>query len=371
MIIGVPKEIKPQEKRVAMIPGGVLELVEAGHTVLVEKGAGVGAGFPDDQYRHAGAKLVSKDKAWKADIVMKVKEPQKSEFKYFRKDMILFTYLHLAGVPKELTKALLDSGCTGIAYETVESRRGKLPLLMPMSAIAGKMAIQVASTYLSHIYGGRGVLIDGMPGVHSGKVVILGGGTVGANAARAALGRGAKVIVIDRDLSRLTYLEDTLTGKLTTLMSNYYNIRAAVKNADVVIGAALVPAERAPVLVKEKMIKRMKPGTVIVDVSIDQGGCIETSRPTTHHNPIYEKHGVIHYCVSNMPGAYPRTATKGLANATISYLSALANNGLKQAVKDDPGFARGVNVCKGYLTHDHVAKSLKMKNKYRNLMRLV
>ena len=372
MIIGVAKEIKNQEKRVAMIPGGVLELVESGHTVFVEKGAGEGSGFNDEQYEHAGAKLVSSaDTVWKADIVVKVKEPQPTEYKYFRKELILFTYLHLAGVPKELTIALLKSGCTGIAYETVESRDHRLPLLMPMSAIAGKMAVQVASHYLSHLHGGRGVLIDGMPGVHSGKVIILGGGTVGANAAIVALGRGAKVTVIDNDLSRLTYLEDTHSGKLTTLMSNYYNIRASVKNADVVIGSALVPGERAPKLVTEEMLKRMKPGTVVVDVAIDQGGCIETSRPTTHDTPVYVKHGVIHYCVSNMPGAYPRTATKGLANATISYLSLLANNGFENAVKEDHGLAKGVNTYKGYITNDHVAKSLKMNNKYKDLMKLV
>lgn len=371
MIIGVPKEVKNQEKRVSMIPGGVLELVESGHKVFVETGAGVGSGYPDESYVQAGAQIVDATTAWSADIVVKVKEPQKSEFKYFRKDLIIFTYLHLTGVEKELTDALLESGATGIAYETVTNREGRLPLLMPMSAIAGKLSIQVASTYLSAPNGGRGVLIDGMPGVHSGKVVILGGGIVGASAARVALGRGAKVTIIDRDLTRLTYLEDTLRGKLTTLMSNYFSITAAIKNADVVVGAALVPGAKAPKLVTRDMIKKMKAGTVVVDVSIDQGGCFETSRPTTHDNPVYVEHGVIHYCVSNMPGAYPRTATIGLANATISYLSLLANKGLVDAVKSDLGLANGVNVYKGYLTHQAVADDLHVKNKYKALKELL
>ncbi len=253
------------------------------------------------------------------------------------------------------------------AYETVEDRDKRLPLLIPMSAIAGKLSVQTASHFQSHLKGGRGVLIDGLPGVHSGKVIILGGGTVGANAASVALGRGAKVTVIDKNISRLVYLEDTLSGKLTTLMSNYYNIRASVKNADVVIGAALVPGAKAPSLVTQEMIKRMKPGSVLVDVAIDQGGCFETSKPTTHDKPTYLKHGVIHYCVSNMPGAYPRTATKALSNATISYLTLLANMGFYEAIKKDPGFARGVNVHKGYLTHEQVAEALGMRKKYKDL----
>ncbi len=371
MIIGVPEETKNQEKRVAMIPGGVLDAVESGHTVLVEKGAGDGAGYPDEQYEQAGAKIVSKKEAWSADIVMKVKEPLREEYRYFRKNLILFTYLHLAGVTKELTDALLKAGVTGIAYETVEDRNGKLPLLMPMSAIAGKMATQVGAQYLSHIHGGRGILIDGIPGVHAGKVIVLGGGSVGSNAAKAALGRGAKVTIIDRDIAKLTYLEDTLSGKLTTLMSNYYNIRASVKNADLVIGCALIPGAKAPVLVTEEMVKRMKPGTVLVDVAIDQGGCIETSKPTTHDRPVFVKHGAIHYCVPNMPGAYPRTATKGIANATIGYLLAIANRGLKAAMIADPGFYRGMNTYKGYITNFHVAKALNMQSRHKELKELL
>lgn len=360
MIIGVPKEIKDQENRVAITPAGVVQLVKEGHKVLVERNAGLGSGFTDESYEAAGASMVeAAAEVWaRADMVMKVKEPLPSEFQYFREGLILFTYLHLA--PElELTKALMENKVVAIAYETIQLPNGSLPLLTPMSEVAGKMAVQIGAHFLEKPLGGKGILLGGVPGVPQGEVVIIGGGTVGINAAKVAVGMGARVTIIDINPERLTYLDDVFSGRLTTLMSNPYNIAEAVAKADLVIGAVLVPGTRAPKLVTEEMVKRMSPGSVIVDVAIDQGGSIETiDRVTTHSNPTYTKYGVVHYAVANMPGAVPRTSTLALTNVTIPYAVQIASKGLKLALEENSALAKGVNVYQGMVTYKGVADSL-------------
>jgi alanine dehydrogenase len=359
MRIGVPKEIKTQEFRVGMTPAGVALLTQRGHTVLVETGAGLGSSLPDEAFVKAGATIVpSREEVWgQADMVVKVKEPIAPEFALMRKDLILFTYLHLAAA-QELGKELLDRGVNGIAYETIEPEPGVLPLLTPMSAVAGRMSVQAGATYLERMRGGKGVLLGGVPGVRRGKVAIIGAGVVGANAARIAIGLGAQVTVLDINLKTLAYLDDIYEGRIITQYSEPMSIEQAVVESDLVIGAVLIAGARAPRLVTEEMIKRMEPGSVIVDVSIDQGGCVATARPTTHDNPTYVVHDVIHYGVANMPGAVPRTSTFALTNATIPYVLRLANNGLEGAIAKDPVFISGLNTYKGTVPHSAVAEAL-------------
>lgn len=358
MIIGVPKEIKTLENRVALTPGGAHFLTQLGHRVLVERAAGEGSGFTDDEYRHNGAEIVpTAAQAWqRAEMVIKVKEPLASEYAFLRPDLLLFTYLHLAAEEK-LTRELMTRRVTAIAYETVELADGSLPLLTPMSEVAGKMSIQIAAHYLEKTHGGRGKLMGGVPGVRPADVVIIGGGVVGTSAAKVALGMGADVTIIDKDLNRLRYLSEILHGSLTTLASNPYNIAESVKFADVVVGAVLVKGAKAPKLVTREMVKAMTPGSVIVDVAIDQGGSVETIHPTTHADPTYVVDGVIHYGVTNMPGAVPRTSTYALSNATLPYAHKLAELGFVKAVTSDPALARGVNVYKGHVTYPAVAEA--------------
>lgn len=358
MRIGVPKEVKNNENRVAMTPAGVSNLVNYGHEVYIEKGAGMGSGFIDDDYLAAGAKLTeSADKAWSMDMVMKVKEPIPSEYKYFREGLILFTYLHLAPEP-ELTKALIENKVVGIAYETVQLPNGSLPLLTPMSEVAGRMAAQVGAQFLEKVYGGKGILLSGVPGVQRGTVTIIGGGVAGTNAARMAIGLGAKVTIIDLNPDRLRQLDDIFGSEVTTLMSNPYNIAEAVKESDLVIGAVLIPGARAPRLVTEEMIKTMKPGSVVVDIAIDQGGIFETTdKITTHDNPTYIKHGVVHYAVANMPGAVPRTSTIALTNVTVPYAVQIANKGYRQACLKNEALLKGINTLDGYVTYKAVAEA--------------
>ncbi len=358
MIIGVPKEVKDHESRVGVTPGGVHALVAAGHTVLVEHNAGELSALPDDEYQAAGAEIVgSAHDVWRlAEMVVKVKEPVEKEYRHFREGLVLFTYLHLAPI-RELTDALLAKKVTGIAYETVRDRAGTLPLLTPMSEVAGRMSVQVGAAYLEKEHGGRGVLLGGVPGVPPGNVVVLGGGIVGTNAAKIALGLGARVTLIDLNLNRLRELDDIFGGRLFTLASNSYNIERAVRDADLVIGGVLIPGAAAPKLVTKAMVAKMKKGAVIVDVAIDQGGCIETARPTTHSDPSYLVDGVVHYCVTNMPAAVPNTSTLALTNATFPYLMKLARLGAKAAIQDDAGIAEGVNTFNGVLTCKPVAES--------------
>ncbi|AMX84994.1 alanine dehydrogenase [Geobacillus subterraneus] len=359
MIIGVPKEIKNNENRVAITPAGVLSFVQAGHTVLIEKEAGIGSGFNDDDYARAGARIIERaEDVWaQADMIMKVKEPQPSEYGYFRPGLILFTYLHLAAEP-ELARALKESGVIAIAYETVQVGR-TLPLLTPMSEVAGRMAAQIGAQFLEKPYGGKGILLGGVPGVARGKVAIIGGGVVGTNAAKVAVGLGADVTIIDLNADRLRELDDIFGHQITTLMSNPMNIAEAVAEADLVIGAVLIPGARAPKLVTEDMVKAMKPGSVIVDVAIDQGGIVETSdHVTTHDDPTYVKHGVVHYAVANMPGAVPRTSTIALTNVTMPYALQIANKGVTQAIADNPALELGVNVANGEITYEAVARDL-------------
>ena len=359
MIIGVSKEIKTAENRVGATPAGVDMLVRAGHQALVEKGAGEGSGFSDQEYRQAGAKIVpTAADAWGAEMVLKVKEPIEPEFQFFREDLLLFTYLHLAN-PKldNLTRLLLKKKVTAVAYETVELPDGMLPLLEPMSEVAGRMSVQVAAHCLEKPSGGRGKLLGGVPGVLPCTVVVIGVGTVGKNAVEMALGMGASVTAIDLRVDRLRHLSEIFHGNLVTLSSNPHSVAEAVKRADVVIGAVLVAGARAPHVVTREMVASMRPGSVIVDVAIDQGGCIETSRPTTHTDPIYVEEGVIHYCVTNMPGAVPRTSAYALTNATLPYALQLANRGFVEAVKKDLSLAKGVNVYKGNVTCEGVARA--------------
>ena len=360
MIIGVPKEIKDNEYRVAMTPGGVQQLVHEGHEVWVQRGAGEGSGFTDEVYEQVGAKIVpTAAEAWSADMVVKVKEPQPAEYEYLRPDLTLFTYLHLAA-DEELTRAMVNSGVLGIAYETVELPDGHLPLLQPMSEVAGRMSVQIGAFYLEKMNGGRGKLLSGIPGVRPADVVIIGGGTVGTNAAKIALGMGANVAILDINMERLRYLDDVLGGRLVTMASNRWNIAEAVKRADLLIGAVLVKGARAPKLVTREMVSTVNPGSVSVDVAVDQGGCIETTHPTTHSNPTFLVDGVVHYCVSNMPGAVPRTSTYGLNNATLPYMVKLANLGPVEAIKRDPALAKGVNTFRGYITYPAVAEAFGM-----------
>ena len=358
MTVGVPKEVKDHEARVGLVPSGVTALREAGHRVLVQTHAGEGSAITDDEYRAAGATIVFSAKdAWaESDMVVKVKEPERSEYQYLRPGLILFTYLHLAPLP-DLTSALLESRTTGVAYETIVEKDGSLPLLTPMSEVAGRMSVQIGAQYLEAQNGGRGVLLSGIPGVAPANVVILGGGVVGTNAAKIALGMGAHVTVIDRSLHRLRELDDVFNGQVVTLASNIWTIGETLKHADLVVGAVLIPGASAPKLVRRSMIAHMKRGAVMVDVAIDQGGCFETSKPTTHTDPIYFVDGVLHYCVANMPAAVPHTSTFGLTNATVPYVLELANKGLERACLEHPGLRQGVNTFGGYVTYRAVAES--------------
>jgi len=356
MIVGIPKEIKTLENRVSMTPGAVNSLIRQGNEVLVEAGAGVGSGLADEEYTAAGAKLVSAEEAWGAEMVIKVKEPLASEFKYLRKDLILFTYLHLAAA-EDLTKALLEAGTIGIAYETVESPDRTLPLLTPMSEVAGRMATQVGAHYLEKTQGGRGILLGGVPGVYPAEVLVIGGGVVGTNAARIAMGMGARVTILDLSHSRLQYLDEVFQGRITTMMSTEPNIRDMIQKADLVVGAVLLPGAKAPNLITKDMLSLMKEGSVIVDVAVDQGGCVETIHATTHDDPTYIVDGVVHYGVANMPGAVPRTSTFALVNQTTPYAMRLAAKGI-DALKDDPGLALGLNTYKGKLTCPAVGEAL-------------
>src|SRR5471030_933753 len=354
MRIGVAKEIKPDEYRVALTPAGALELINRGHEVAVESGAGVGSAFPDEAYGRVGAELTSVDEIWRrSELVLKVKEPIASEYARLRDGQILFTYLHIAA-DEPLTRALLGSGVTAVAYETVEVAR-TLPLLAPMSEVAGRLAAQAGAYFLEKPLGGRGLLLGGVPGVAPGKVVIVGGGVVGYNAAIIALGLGAQVTILERSIDRMRHLEEILSGRVTLLMSSSLQVAASVEDADLVIGAVLIPGAVAPKLVTAEMIRDMKDGAVVVDVAIDQGGCFETSHPTTHAAPVYVVDGVIHYCVANMPGAVPVTSTRALTNATLPYVEAIANRGLAGAVANDPALAKGVNVVAGKVTYEAVA----------------
>ncbi len=356
MIIGLPKEIKDNESRVGMTPGAVKALTRRGHRVLVETDAGTGSSLPDSEYEAAGAEIVATAAdAWSAQMVVKVKEPIAREYPFLRPDLILFTYLHLAA-DRALTDVLLESGTTAIAYETVQTEDGKLPLLMPMSEVAGRMATQIGATYLQRTHGGRGVLMGGVPGVAPANVAILGGGTVGANAARVAVGLGAQVTVLDVNHDRLKYLDDIYRGSLQTRVSDEYNIEDVVYEADLVIGAILIPGGRAPWLITRDMLSQMPVGSVIVDVAVDQGGCVETTRPTTHSNPTFVVDGVVHYCVANMPGAVPRTSTFALNNQTAVYTLRLANEGL-DAVRKSPALLHGLNTHLGKLTYAAVAEA--------------
>jgi alanine dehydrogenase len=361
MIVGVPKEIKDNEYRIAMTPGGVRQLVEAGHHVLIETKAGEGSGFSDAQYREAGAEIVPDNaKAWAAEMVVKVKEPQPSEYPFLRPDLVLFTFLHLAA-EERLTHELMDRGTTGIAYETVELPNGHLPLLAPMSEVAGRMSIQIGAHYLERMEGGRGKLLGGVPGVRPADVVIVGGGIVGTNAALVALGMGAQVFIIDLNLDRLRYLEEVLEGRLVTLSSNPLNIAQAVRRADLLVGAVLIKGAKAPRLVTREMVGTMTPGSVIVDVAVDQGGCVETTYATTHSDPTFMVDGVIHYCVANMPGAVPRTSTYALSNATLPYIARLANVGAEAAIQADRALAAGVNTYRGAITYAGVAEAFDLE----------
>lgn len=360
MIIGVPKEVKANEKRVSLTPSGVEILVRSGHKVYVEASAGIGSGFIDEEYTGAGAEILSSAKEIYdiAEMIVKVKEPLRQEYGLIKENQILFTYLHLAPEP-ELTRVLLDKKVVGIAYETVQLSDGTLPLLTPMSEIAGRMSIQIGARLLEDYFGGRGLLLGGVPGTLPAKVVIVGGGVVGTNAIKIALGMGADVTVMDVNLERLRYLNDIFGDRLKTLMSSPYNLRKELINTDLLVGAVLIPGARAPKLVTEEMVKSMPIGSVIVDVAIDQGGSIETiDRVTTHENPTYVKHDVVHYSVANMPGTVPRTSTIALTNATLPYAVRIANKGYLEAIKSDPALAKGVNVLLGKVTYRSVAEAL-------------
>ncbi|MGB5039542.1 MAG: alanine dehydrogenase [Nitrospira sp.] len=356
MIIGVPKEIKDYEYRVSLTPDGARVLLQAGHRVVVEPSAGQGSGFSDDAYRQAGVQVAgSKAEVFQqADLIVKVKEPQLSECVLFRPGQVLFTYLHLASLP-DLTKALVAADITAIAYETVEARDHSLPMLRPMSEIAGRLAVQIGAHYLGTVQGGRGLLLAGVPGVPPAHVVVLGAGVVGTSAVRIAVGMGARVTVINLDLDRLRFLDDLYGGRIATCAATESAIERAVVEADLVIGAVLVPGARAPKVVSRGLVKKMKPGSVIVDVAVDQGGCCETTRPTTHSDPVYVVDGVLHYCVTNMPGIVPHTSTLALTNTTLPYIVRLASEGVEKAIRSDPGLAKGVNVMNGRITCQGVA----------------
>ncbi|HEV2860323.1 MAG TPA: alanine dehydrogenase [Pyrinomonadaceae bacterium] len=356
MIVGLPKEIKDNEYRVGLTPAGARALTDSGHRVIVEQSAGEGSGFEDSLYERAGAEIIpSADDVWaEAEMIVKVKEPVGPEYGRMKEGLLLFTYLHLAPDPQQ-TQQLLKNKVTGIAYETITDRRGTLPLLTPMSEVAGRMAVQVGAQYLEKMNGGRGVLLGGVPGVPAARVVILGGGVVGTNAAKMAVGMGAQVTIVDKNLDRLRELDDIFLSKISTLASSAYAIHGAIAEADLIIGGVLVPGAAAPKLVTREMLKDVNRGAVIVDVAVDQGGCIETTRPTTHSNPTYYVEDVLHYCVANMPGAVPRTSTFALTNATLPYALRLANRGFLAAVSSDPGLLEGVNTYAGKLTYEAVA----------------
>ncbi|MGZ8810236.1 MAG: alanine dehydrogenase [Thermoanaerobaculia bacterium] len=358
MRIGVPTEIKDNESRVGMTPSGVRDLTSDGHTVYIQKGAGTGSGFSDDEYKTAGGKILpDPDAVYKeADMIVKVKEPVADDLKRMKDGQVLFTYLHLAPVP-DLTASLLRKKIKGIAYETITGRGGSLPLLTPMSEVAGRMSVHIGAYYLQRPNGGRGILLGGVPGVLPGDVVIIGGGVVGINAAKMALGLGARVTILDNNLDRLRYLDDIFRGTVQTLASNKAHIADAVRIADLLVGGVLIPGAAAPKLVTREMVKTMKKGSVIVDVAIDQGGCVEGVHPTTHSNPTFEVDGVIHYCVANMPGAVPRTSTIALTNATLPFTRILANLGFERAIRENSGLAEGVNVLDGHITYKAVAES--------------
>lgn len=358
MIVGVPKEIKDHEYRIALTPGGVARLVAEGHRVVVQRGGGVASGYADAEYEAAGATLAGDAESVfsVADLVVKVKEPVAPEFPLLRPDLLLFTYLHLAAAP-ELAAALLEQRVSAIGYETVRGADGTLPLLTPMSEVAGRLSVQAGAHYLERRQGGRGVLLAGVPGVAPARVVVLGAGVVGANAASIALGMGAQVRILTRGLERLRYLEEVLHGRLETAVSTPESVAASLREADLVIGAVLVPGARAPKLVTREMVRAMQPGSVIVDVSVDQGGCIETTRPTTHSDPVYVEEGVVHYCVTNMPGAVPRTSTQALCNATLPYVLRLAGEGV-EPLRCDPLLAEGLNTFDGHVTNPAVAEAL-------------
>jgi alanine dehydrogenase len=358
MKIGVPKEIKTNENRIALVPAGAETLVAAGHSVVVERGAGEGSGFADSDFTDVGARIApDADATWAdADMILKVKEPIEPEWARIRRGQTLFTYFHFAA-DERLTRAHVDSGATCIAYETVELPSRELPLLTPMSEVAGRMAVQEGAKYLEKLYGGRGVLLGGVPGVAPAKVVILGGGIVGINAAKMAAGMGAKVVVLDISLERLRYLSDVMPANVQLIHSNRHNILEQIATADLVVGAVLIPGAKAPKLLRREDLKRMRPGAVIVDVAVDQGGCIETIKPTTHENPTYVIDGIIHYAVANMPGGVPRTSTLALTNATLPYALLLANKGWRQALKDSPALLKGLNVVDGKVTYPAVAEA--------------
>ena len=358
MIVGVPREIKPGEQRVALTPAGAHALRDAGHSVVVETSAGLGSGIRDEEYKGVGAELAAVDDVWRrADLILKVKEPIEPEYSRLRAEQILFTYLHLAPAP-ELTRALRDSGCVAIAYETVQRADGSLPLLTPMSEVAGRLAIQEGAYYLGRARGGRGILLSGVPGVPPGNIVIIGAGVVGTNAARIAVGLGADVSILDVSADRLRAVDDLFAGRVVTITSNAFNLQQVVRRADLLVGAVLITGARAPVLVSAAMIATMKEGAVVVDVAVDQGGCVETMHPTTLLDPVYVVSGVVHYGVANMPALVPRTSTFALTNATLSYVLDLANRGVAGAARANPALAKGINVARGRLVHPAVAASL-------------
>ena len=362
MIIGVPKEIKDNEYRVSILPSGVKILTGNGHAVLVESRAGIGSGISDEDYKSVGAEIIksAEDVFARSDIIAKVKEPLPQEYPFFRADQVLFTFLHLAS-NRVLTDVLIKKGIVAIAYESVQLDDGTLPILVPMSEIAGRMAPIVATYFLQEGQGGSGVLISGIPGVSPGKVTILGAGTVGQNAARIAIGMGANVVMLDRNIKLLKHIDEIYCGRITTIASNEHSIREELLSSDIIIGAVLIPGAKAPFLVRKELLSCMRKGSVIVDVSIDQGGCIETSRPTSHSNPVFTVDGVIHYCVVNMPGAFPRTSTHALCNVTIPYLSELANLGWQRAVREDRALLKGLNIAQGRLTNHAVAETFGYK----------
>ena len=367
MRIGVPKETKRDEYRVGVIPAGVRQLVLFGHTVFIEKDAGEGSGIGDAEYEAEGAIIASAEEAWDADIVVKVKEPTKEEYRYLKEDLLLYTYLHLAAAP-ELAEKLLEKKVIAFGYETVqEEKTGALPMLIPMSEVAGRMAVQAGAKYLEKEHGGRGVLLGGVPGVPSGRVAILGAGVVGCNAAKIAVGLGARTLVLDIDLHKLRYIDDMFGGRVETAYSDSHNINAAIQEADLVIGAVLLPGAKTPWLITKEMIRKMKAGSVIVDVSVDQGGCVETSRPTSHSDPVFAVDGVTHYCVANMPGAVPRTSTFALCNATFPGLLLLANKGVEKAVKENYSLKMGLNTARGNVAHQKVAESLNVPHNFPEL----
>lgn len=361
MVIGVPKEIKKHENRVALLPGGVTAMKRNGHDVLIEKGAGKGSGFDDEQYVQAGASIVDEvEKLWeKAEMIMKVKEPIKIEYGRMKEGQIIFTYFHFAA-ERALTEAVVDSNCIAIAYETVEKEDGSLPLLIPMSEVAGRMAAQEGAKYLEKATGGRGVLMGGIPGVPPAKALVLGGGIVGVNSAKIAAGMGADTTIMDINMTRLRYLDDVMDKNVNTMFSSEANIKRMLPDVDLIIGAVLKPGAKAPHLITREMLKEMRPGTVLVDVAIDQGGCFETSKPTTHDDPIYIIDDVVHYCVANMPGAVPYTSTLGLTNVTLPYAIELANKGWKKALSEDEELKMGLNIAAGNIVYKDVAEAFDM-----------